>query len=133
MGIPGGIPVILAVDDMPMNLRVIKVYLEKGFVVIPVKSAAEALVILKTKSIDIILLDIEMPGMSGFEFIQEMKKLPAPKKDVPVICVTGLDPTPEFITQVISAGAKDFITKPFEPDVLKTKICKILNINEHVL
>ncbi|MDR0540479.1 MAG: response regulator [Spirochaetaceae bacterium] len=124
-------PVILAIDDLPMNLRIIKVFLDKGFIVIPSKSGAEGLAILKTKKIDLILLDIEMPGMSGFEFIQEMKKIPE-RKDTPIICVTGLDPTPEFITQVINAGAKDFITKPFEPGVLKSKICKTLNISEFV-
>ena len=82
--------------------------------------------------LNLILLDIEMPGMSGFEFIQELRKIPE-KKDTPIICVTGLDPTPEFITQVINAGAKDFVTKPFEPDVLRGKIFKILNLNEHII
>ena len=123
------LPVILAIDDMPMNLRMIKVFLEHEFVVIPVKTALEGLGILKTKKIDIILLDIGMPGMGGFEFIAEMKKMPE-KKDTPVICVTGLDATPEFITQVISTGAKDFITKPYDAPTLKVKVRKVLNITD---
>jgi CheY-like chemotaxis protein len=126
--ISGALPVILAIDDLPMNLRIVKVFLDKGYVVLPVKTGHEGLAIVKTKRVDLILLDIEMPGMDGFEFMRELKKMPE-KKDTPIICVTGLDPTPEFITQVIAAGAKDFITKPFEPGTLKSKICKILELN----
>jgi putative two-component system response regulator len=126
--INSNLPVILAVDDMPMNLRIVKVFLDKQFTVIPAKNGTEAIAILKAKKIDLILLDIEMPGMSGFDVLEELHKLPS-KTGVPVICVTGIEPTPEFITKVLHSGAQDFICKPFDQKVLQAKVCKAISIN----
>lgn len=125
-------PAILAVDDNPVNLRTLKVFLETRFDVFPVKSAVIGLNLIKNQKIDLILLDIDMPLMSGFEFMEEIKTMPE-KTDVPVICITGLDATPDFISEVIKHGAKDFITKPFDPNILLTKIARVLKINEWVL
>jgi putative two-component system response regulator len=124
--------VILGVDDNPVNLRSMKVFLEHKFEIIPVKSGLEGLRVLKMRKVDLILLDIEMPVMSGFDFMTEMKTIPL-KADIPIICVTGHDATPKFISSVIHAGAKDFVTKPFEPDVLVHKVSKVLGVSEFVL
>lgn len=125
-------PAILIIDDNPVNLRAMKVYLDAKFEVIPVKSGQDGLNVLKTRKIDLILLDIEMPVMSGFDFLKQLKDV-RERSQVPVICVTGHDATPEFIGSVIHAGAIDFITKPVVPAVLTAKVHKILRLNEFVL
>ena len=124
--------IALIIDDNPVNLRAMKVFLETRFEVIPVKSAVEGINVLRNQNVDIILLDIQMPVMSGFDFLKYIKGVPD-KAGIPVICVTGHDATPEFISSVIHAGAKDFLTKPFEPEVLLSKVAKVLRISEFVL
>jgi len=130
----GKFGVILAIDDMPMNLRVLKIFLEKNFEVITVKSGLEGISALERRNdINVILLDIEMPVMSGFEFLELLHELPGEKAQIPVICVTGLDATPDFIRECIRAGAKDYVTKPVEPEVLRPKVCKILGLDSNQL
>jgi CheY-like chemotaxis protein len=117
--------IVLAVDDMSMNLRTIKVNLEKFFDVRLAKSGELALSVLKSTRVDLILLDIEMPMMSGFEVLEFIKKLPD-LKDIPVIFVTSHVST-ELITKALKSGAIDYIMKPFEPDVLLRKVYAALN------
>jgi putative two-component system response regulator len=116
---------VLAVDDMSMNLRTIKVTLDKYFEVRVAKSGELALSLLEYTKFDLILLDIEMPGMSGFELLELIKKLPN-VKDVPVIFVTS-HVSADLIAQAIKRGAKDYVMKPFEPDVLVRKVHAVLN------
>jgi PleD family two-component response regulator len=117
--------IILAVDDMSMNLRTIKVSLDKFFDVRLAKSGELALSVLKTTRVDLILLDIEMPEMSGFEVLGFIKKLPE-LKDIPVIFVTSHVST-DLITKALKSGARDYVMKPFEPDVLLRKVYAALN------
>jgi putative two-component system response regulator len=135
MANPGGTgknKVILAIDDNPVNLRTLKVCLEKHFEVIPVKSGVEGLRVLKARAVDLILLDIEMPVMSGFDFLDELRIMPD-KKFIPVICVTAHDATPEFISTVVHAGARDFVTKPIDSDVILGKVTKALRQPDYLL
>ena len=125
-------PLLLGIDDNPVNLRAMKVFLSSKFDFIPAKSGIEGLSILKIKKVDLILLDIDMPIMSGFDFLKQMRDLPE-KKEIPVICVTSHDATSEFITSVIHAGAKDYLTKPFDPNILQSKVSKMLHLNEFLL
>jgi putative two-component system response regulator len=117
--------IILAVDDMSMNLRTIKINLDKFFDVRLAKSGELALSVLRNTRVDLILLDIEMPEMSGFEVLEYIKKLPD-LKDIPVIFVTSHVST-ELITKALKSGARDYIMKPFEPDVLLKKVYAALN------
>jgi CheY-like chemotaxis protein len=75
--------------------------------------------------VDLILLDIEMPGMSGFEALEHIKKLPN-AEHVPVIFVTSHVST-DLIAKALKSGAKDYIMKPFEPEVLIRKVYAALN------
>lgn len=125
-------PAVLVIDDNPVNLRSAKVFLEARFEVIPVKSGLEGLDVLKKRTVDIILLDIEMPMMDGFTFLLRLKEIPD-KADIPVICVTAHDATPNFVGSVIKAGASGYISKPFTPAVLNSKVLRTLNLNEFVL
>jgi putative two-component system response regulator len=116
---------ILAIDDMSLNLRTIKLTLEKYYDVRVAKSGEQALSVLGTGKVDLILLDIEMPGMSGFETLELIKLQPNGEK-VPVIFVTSHVST-ELIAKALKKGAKDYIMKPFEPDVLIRKVYAVLN------
>jgi PleD family two-component response regulator len=117
--------IVLAVDDMSMNLRTIKVALERYFDVRLAKSGELALSVLGNIRVDLILLDIEMPGMSGFEALEHIKKLPT-GENVPVIFVTSHVST-DLIAKALKSGAKDYIMKPFEPEVLIRKVYAVLN------
>jgi CheY-like chemotaxis protein len=83
-----------------------------------------ASIMLKTNRVDLILLDIEMPEMSGFEYLKQLRETPQ-YRDIPVIFVTS-HATRDFLVQAMSSGAKDFVVKPILPDILKEKIHGIL-------
>ena len=123
---------VLVIDDNPVNLRAVKIYLGERFEVIPARSGADGFSVLKARKVDCILLDIEMPHMSGFDFLKELKNKPD-KSQIPVICVTGLEATAEFICSVVEAGFKDYISKPFEPATVISKVSKELGVSEYLL
>jgi putative two-component system response regulator len=116
--------IILAVDDMSMNLRTIKTILEKKYDIRLAKSGELALGILKNTPVKLVLLDIEMPGMSGFEVIDEIKKRPD-CGNMPVIFITS-HATPDLIVSAYEHGAGDYIIKPINPQVLEKKVEALL-------
>lgn len=120
--------IILAVDDMPLNLAVIRNILSNDYDVRPVKSAKTALLTLGAIKPDLILLDIEMPEMSGFEFLNQMRNnLEHPEyKNIPVIFVTAHE-TEEFTAQAQSAGAHGYVVKPIDPPGLLKKVRSLLS------
>ena len=117
--------VILAVDDMGLNLRTIKLALEESFTVRLVKAGDLALSIVEKEKIDLILLDIEMPGMSGFDFMKDLKA--KVNEHPPVIFVTA-HATPELLVRAKAAGAVGYVLKPFDPDVLRKKVYEALGL-----
>ncbi|MDR3336857.1 MAG: response regulator [Treponema sp.] len=111
---------VLAVDDEKANLLFLKRILSPEYIVYTVKSGAEALELLVKNKPDLILLDIVMPEMDGFEVLAELKSSPG-TRDIPVIIITGLnDPNDE--EKGFSLGASDYITKPFKPVVIKARV-----------
>jgi PleD family two-component response regulator len=112
--------VILAIDDIVPILKSTKKMLESSFDVRLAKSIETASRILKTNRVDLILLDIAMPEMSGFEYMKQLRQTPQ-YRDIPVIIVTSYATT-EFVSQAISSGTKDFIAKPVSRDILIKKI-----------
>lgn len=118
--------VILTVDDVSMNLSMTKIALTKYFDVRVAKSGELALFILGSVKVDLILLDIEMPGMSGFEFINIVRDIPD-IKDIPIIFMTAHANSSDF-NQAIRAGAKDYIVKPIKVEMLVEKVFKALNM-----
>ncbi len=109
---------ILAVDDTPANLRVIADTLSPaGYIVAAVTSGERALKRLQTYIPDLILLDIQMPGMNGFETCRQIKENPN-TASIPIIFVTALSDD-ESIGKGFALGAVDYITKPFrEAEIL---------------
>ncbi|MDR0563285.1 MAG: response regulator [Spirochaetaceae bacterium] len=120
-----GKKIILAVDDMASNLRTIKVVLEKQFDVRLAKSGETALSVLKNEPVALILLDIEMPGMSGFEFLEKLKNNPD-AKDIPVIFVTSHGDS-DVVREASKRGIKDYILKPITPEKLEKRVHAALN------
>jgi CheY-like chemotaxis protein len=113
---------VLAVDDLPANLLSIKAVLNGEYNVITAASGAEAISILLTrKDIDVILMDLQMPEMDGFEAATEIKKLPD-CYDIPIIFVTAIYKEEPFVKRGYEVGGVDYFSKPFDPDILKKKI-----------
>jgi len=112
----GGKKVILAVDDISTNLIAIQSILGAMFDVRLVKQGEQALALLKREKIDLVLLDIEMPGLNGFELLQLIRENPA-HVHIPVIFVTT-HASPSFVKRAAKAGVKGYILKPFKPSLL---------------
>ena len=119
--------IILAVDDMPENLTILRSMLQKYFDIRVVKSAKMALALLDDLRVDLILLDIEMPGMSGFDFLKRLTETNLNNKDTPVIFVTS-HANKEFIAQAVSSGAKDYLLKPIKAEMLYKKIDSVIGM-----
>jgi len=118
--------VILAVDDMPANLSAIINLLPETYEVRPAKSGKDALDMLSHFFVDLALLDIEMPGMSGLELFEKMQENPA-TKGIPVIFVTS-DKDGDTVRKTIGMGARDYIGKPFDAQTLVTKVRRALSL-----
>ncbi len=111
---------VMVVDDTPSNLmHAVKILSEK-YKVIPVKSGEEALVALKKVRVDLILLDIEMPGISGYETF-EIIKADEELKNLPVIFLTAHTSIENEI-KCFAMGAVDFITKPFAAEIIFARL-----------
>ena len=118
-------PVVLAVDDTPENLDVVKGLLSPEFIVKAAINGMMALKIVEKQPPDLILLDIRMPKMDGFEVCRKLKANEA-SADIPVIFLTG-ESDAESEADALAAGAAGFITKPIEPAALFASIEKCLN------
>lgn len=115
---------ILAVDDNSANLQMVRGILQRFYQVTPVNNGERALLFLDKKKPDLILLDILMPGMDGFETLKRIKEKPG-CKDIPVIMLTGLGDE-EMLNACIQQGAVGVIHKPFLPDKMFTMIEQVL-------
>ena len=119
---------VLVVDDNKLSLAEARKVLGDEYRVIPVMKGQQALTYLEGGECDIILLDINMPEMDGFEImkrIREMEKY----QSIPVIFFTA-DNDAETEIRCFKEGAVDFITKPFVPDVLLSRIGRVLELED---
>lgn len=119
---------ILVVDDDKMNLATARKVLSEDYKVIPVVRGEQALSYLKNGTCDIILLDINMPEMNGFQVLKKIREMEH-CQNVPVIFLTADDDT-ETETRCFKEGAIDFITKPFVPAVMRSRIDRALELDE---
>lgn len=115
---------ILHVDDEQDTLEVVKTILEKeGFGVDSVKSGKRALTRVDLNSYSLILLDIMMPDMSGWDLFTRISKI---KPEYNVIFLTILEIAPEKLKELKKHGIKDYITKPFDRDDLVKRVKKAI-------
>jgi len=115
-------PNVLAVDDQPANLVTLDAVLSTDFDVIRASSGEEALSILQSRDdIDVILMDIQMPGMDGCVAAERIKQLPE-CRDIPIVFVTAVYSEDPFIKHGYKVGAVDYFGKPFDPEILRLKV-----------
>jgi len=120
---------ILAIDDNPIQLKLFKEMLDHRYDLRVVKSASEALYFLNSNTADLILLDIEMPNINGFEFLYDIRKIPSHCK-VPIIIVSGKT-EPDFLHEAKNSGAEDILIKPVTAEMLISTIEKTLHEGEN--
>ncbi|HEY1812012.1 MAG TPA: response regulator [Kofleriaceae bacterium] len=115
-------PAILAVDDTPGNLVALEAVLDSDFDLVPAESGTKAIEILKHRSdIAVILMDIQMPIMDGYEAAQRIKKLPG-CQDIPIVFITAVFHEDPYVKRGYEVGGVDYFTKPFDPELLRFKM-----------
>jgi len=118
---------ILVVDDTASNVKVLnEILASAGYHVISASNGVEALAKMNADPPDLVLLDVVMAGLSGYEVCRQIRSHPATSL-LPVIMVTVLDPRRERVAG-IEAGADDFLSRPFNPPELLARVRSLLRI-----
>ena len=113
---------ILLVDDRPDNLLALEAILGSlGQTLVRAASGEEALKALLADDYAVILLDVQMPGMDGFETAAHIKRRER-TRDIPIIFLTAINREPQHAFRGYSSGAVDYLAKPFDPWVLRAKV-----------
>ena len=116
-----GKPVVLVVDDNTLNLKIIEDTLKKDYIVLIASSGEEALnMAISEPRPDLILLDVMMPEIDGFQVCSALKELPE-TSEIPVIFVTALSREADE-EMGLRIGAIDYITKPFSVPILRARV-----------
>ena len=119
---------ILLVDDRPENLVALEAILSSlNQKLVTARSGDAALKALLSDEFAVILLDVLMPGMDGFETAAHIKRRPR-TREVPIIFLTALNSEPDYAFRSYSAGAVDYIAKPFDPWVLRAKVSVFVDL-----
>src|SRR5690349_11003730 len=119
---------ILLVDDRPENLLALEAILSAlDQTLVRASSGEEALKHLLTDDFAVILMDVQMPGMDGFETAALIKQRER-SRHIPIIFVTAISKDERYAFQGYSAGAVDYIRKPFDPDILRSKVMVFVDL-----
>lgn len=123
-------PTILVVDDEPLNVKLLAASLgAAGYRILKAYSGFEALEMMKTHTPDLILLDIMMPGMDGYEVIARLKQSNE-TKDIPIVLITALEGAEEK-AKGLAAGADEFLNKPVNTTELETRVLSLLRMKKY--
>jgi two-component system sensor histidine kinase/response regulator len=121
---------ILLVDDRPENLRALEAVLEPlGHDLLTARSGEEALGRLLREEVALILLDIMMPGLDGFETAELIKQRDK-TREIPIIFLTAINQAIEHHLRGYALGAVDYITKPYDAHILRSKVSMFLDLHE---
>jgi signal transduction histidine kinase/CheY-like chemotaxis protein len=120
---------VLLVDDRPENLLALEAILEPlGLTMVRAHSGAEALKSVLQHDFAAILLDVQMPGMNGFETAQIIKSRER-SRAIPIIFLTAINKEEAYVFKGYEVGAVDYIFKPFQPDVLRSKVAVFVDLH----
>ncbi|MDZ7698116.1 MAG: response regulator [Deltaproteobacteria bacterium] len=123
-------PVILIVDDEPQFIKLLEAYLvPQGYEIVKAASGEEALEKLSSNQIDLILLDVVMPGMDGFEVTRRIRR-DTVHRMIPIILITALQETEDRV-KGIEAGCDDFLSKPFDKMELFARVHSLLQVKAY--
>ena len=126
-GSPG---TVLVVDDEEMNRVLLERLLKShGYEVLTVASGDAALETLRHLRVDLVLLDVQMPGVNGFDVCTQIKRAPETRL-IPVALVTGLNDRDDKI-RGLRAGADDFIAKPFDREELQARVASLVRLKQY--
>src|SRR3954454_192124 len=115
-------PALLLVDDRPENLLAMEAVLEPlGHEMVRAGSRGKALRQLLSREFAVIILDVQMPGIDGFETAAQIKERER-TSDIPIIFLTAMSREPEHRMRGFASGAVDYIFKPVEPELLRAKV-----------
>jgi sigma-B regulation protein RsbU (phosphoserine phosphatase) len=120
---------ILIVDDIAKNIQVLgSILLKDGYAISYATNGHQALEMVGTENYDLILLDIMMPELDGFEVCRRIKQMPG-KQDIPIIYLTARTQKHDIV-EGLNSGAVDYITKPFNSAELKARVLTQLQLKE---
>ena len=118
------------VDDRPENLLALEAILHGlGHELIKAGSGEDALKVLLSEDVAVILLDVQMPGMDGFETASHIKRRDR-TRDIPILFLTAIDGEGQQAFRGYAAGAVDYLAKPFDPWVLRAKVAVFVELHE---
>jgi signal transduction histidine kinase len=120
-------PVVLCVDDIGANLELLEsILVPRGYAVVTAANGQDALLKIRSQAIDLVLLDVMMPGMDGFEVCRQIKEDQA-LRNIPVIMITALSAKEDRV-RGIEAGAEEFLSKPFDQTEALARIRMLLKV-----
>jgi phosphoserine phosphatase RsbU/P len=121
---------VLIVDDVPQNLHLLRETLKGSCKLLIAKSGIQALeLVARGPAPDLILLDVMMPGMNGYEVCEKLKADPE-TSDIPIIFVTAMSESGDE-ERGLGLGAVDYVTKPFQPELIKARVNNQLELKKH--
>ena len=120
---------ILVVDDKKTNLMLAEKILQEEFNVSMAQSGTEAIAFLEKNIVDLVLLDLHMPDMNGFEVMSEIRHNENIPVDLPVIFLTA-DDDKEMEVRSFKEGAQDFIAKPFVPEIMIQRVRRVIQLDK---
>ena len=126
---PPDAPLLLVVDDEPINLHILRHLLQPcGYRILPSSDGHDALAKLATEPVDLVLLDVMMPTLSGFDVCRRLREK-SPKDQLPVLLLTALN-QPKDIEEGFNAGANDYLVKPFCKEELFARVRALLEAKQ---
>ena len=117
---------IVVADDDPTIVTLVSLRLEPNYEVVAAGSGDEAIEQIRSHPPHAAILDVQMPGLDGLAALEKIKSDPA-TAGVPVMMLTG-ERNPETVLHALSAGAADYMVKPFDPDVLAERVARMIRI-----